>query len=93
MLRNNITEIAYNIQTTVDAKNNLPIDYKLTNQNDSKAMGDMLEELKASSGQMNSLSSTIKDSIPVQSLNSSGSGNRNHCCHTWSSIHQPGSKP
>lgn len=40
--RNNITEVAYNIQTTVDAKHNLPIDYKVTNENDSKAMGDML---------------------------------------------------
>jgi transposase len=36
--RNNITEVAYNIQTTVDAKNNLPIDYKVTNENDSKAI-------------------------------------------------------
>ncbi|MFZ0283135.1 MAG: hypothetical protein WAL29_15905 [Bacteroidales bacterium] len=34
MLRNNITEVAYNVQTTVDAKNNIPIDYKVTNQND-----------------------------------------------------------
>ena len=29
---NNITEVAYNVQTTVDAKNNLLIDYKVTNQ-------------------------------------------------------------
>jgi len=47
MLRNNITEIAYNLQTTVDSKNNLPIDYKLTNQNDSKAMGDMVRRAKS----------------------------------------------
>ncbi|MCU4156593.1 IS1182 family transposase [Carboxylicivirga sp. A043] len=40
--RNNITEVAYNVQTTVDAKHNLPIDYQVTNQNDSKAMGKML---------------------------------------------------
>jgi transposase len=40
--RNNITEVAYNVQTTVDAKHNLLIDYKVTNHNDSKAMGDML---------------------------------------------------
>jgi transposase len=44
--RNNITEVAYNIQTTVDAKNNLPIDYKVTNENDSKAMGKMLPRAK-----------------------------------------------
>jgi hypothetical protein len=47
MLRNNITEIAYNVQTTVDSKNNLPIDYKVTNQNDSKAMGDMVRRAKS----------------------------------------------
>lgn len=41
--RNNITEVAYSIQTVVDAKHNLPIDYLVTNQNDSKAMGEMLE--------------------------------------------------
>ncbi len=47
MLRNNITEVAYNIQSTVDAKNNIPIDYKVTNQNDSKAMGDMVRRAKS----------------------------------------------
>ncbi|MBE9481974.1 MAG: IS1182 family transposase, partial [Bacteroidetes bacterium] len=45
--RNNITEVAYNIQTTVDAKNNIPIDYKITNTNDSKAMGNMLQRAKS----------------------------------------------
>ncbi len=44
--RNNITEVAYNIQATVDAKHNLPIDYKVTNQNDSKAMGAMVRRAK-----------------------------------------------
>lgn len=47
MLRNNITEVAYNIQTTVDSKNNIPIDYKVTNQNDSKAMGNMVQRAKS----------------------------------------------
>lgn len=46
IMRNNITEVAYNIQTTVDAKNNIPIDYKVTNTNDSKAMGNMLQRAK-----------------------------------------------
>lgn len=45
--RNNITEVAYNVQTTVDAKHCLPIDYKVTNENDSKAMGSMLRRTKA----------------------------------------------
>jgi transposase len=45
--RNNITEVAYNVQTTVDAENNIPIDYKVTNENDSKAMGGMLKRAKA----------------------------------------------
>jgi transposase len=44
--RNNITEVAYNIQSTVDDKNNLAIDYKVTNENDSKAMGAMLRRAK-----------------------------------------------
>ena len=44
--RNNITEVAYNVQTVVDAKHNLPIDYKVTNQNDSKAMSGMLRRTK-----------------------------------------------
>ena len=45
--RNNITEVAYNIQTTVDAENNIPIDFKVTNTNDSKAMGNMLQRAKS----------------------------------------------
>ncbi len=45
--RNNITEVAYNIQTTVDANHYLPIDYKVTNNNDSKAMGEMLRRAKS----------------------------------------------
>lgn len=45
--RNNITEVAYSAQTTVDSKNNIPIDYKMTNQNDSKAMGGMLRRAKS----------------------------------------------
>ncbi|MEI6349431.1 MAG: IS1182 family transposase, partial [Bacteroidota bacterium] len=45
--RNNITEVAYNVQTTVDANQCLPIDYKVTNNNDSKAMGDMLRRAKS----------------------------------------------
>jgi transposase len=44
--RNNITEVAYNVQATVDAKYNLPIDFKVTNQNDSKAMGGMVRRAK-----------------------------------------------
>jgi len=47
VIRNNITEVAYNVQTTVDAKNNLLIDYKVTNTNDSKAMGNMLQRAKS----------------------------------------------
>lgn len=46
IIRNNITEVAYNVQTTVDAKHNLPVDYKVTNANDSKAMGNMLQRAK-----------------------------------------------
>lgn len=41
--RNGITEVAYNIQSTVDGKHCLPIHYEVTNENDSRAMGDVLE--------------------------------------------------
>jgi transposase len=47
IIRNNITEVAYNVQTTTDSKHNLPIDYKVTNTNDSKAMGNMLRRAKS----------------------------------------------
>ena len=47
VIRNNITEVAYNVQTMVDAEHNLPIDYKVTNQNDSKAMGNMVRRAKS----------------------------------------------
>eukprot|EP01029_Cantina_marsupialis_P001317 TRINITY_DN1109_c0_g1_i1.p1 TRINITY_DN1109_c0_g1~~TRINITY_DN1109_c0_g1_i1.p1 ORF type:complete len:519 (+),score=0.46 TRINITY_DN1109_c0_g1_i1:109-1665(+) len=46
-IRNNITEVAYNLQTTVDAEKNIPIDYKLTMNNDSKVMGNMLQRAKS----------------------------------------------
>ncbi len=44
--RNNITEVAYNVQSVTDAKHCIPIDYKVTNQNDSKAMGVMVRRSK-----------------------------------------------
>jgi len=47
IVRNNIAEVAYSVQTTVDAKNNIPIDYKVTNENDSKAMGNMVQRAKS----------------------------------------------
>jgi transposase len=47
IIRNNITEVAYNVQTTVDAKHCLLIDYKVTNHNDSKAMGNMVQRAKS----------------------------------------------
>lgn len=46
-IRGIITEVAYNVQTTVDAKNNIPIDFKVTNENDSKAMGNMVQRAKS----------------------------------------------
>ncbi len=44
--RNNITEVALSAQTTVDSKYNIPIDYKVTNQPDNKAMGGMARRAK-----------------------------------------------
>lgn len=42
VLRNTITEVAYNVQTTTDAKHCIPIDYLVTNNNDSRALGTMV---------------------------------------------------
>lgn len=47
IVRNNITEVVYNVQSTTDEKHNIPIDYKVTNHNDSKAMGNMLQRAKS----------------------------------------------
>jgi hypothetical protein len=46
IVRGTITEVCYTAQTTVDEKHKLLIDYKITNQNDKKAMGDMLKRAK-----------------------------------------------
>lgn len=47
IVRGTITEVCYTAQTTVDAKHKFLIDYKLTNQNDKKAMGMMLRRAKS----------------------------------------------
>jgi hypothetical protein len=47
MVRNNITEVAYNIQTTVDAQNKLLLDYRVTNENDKQAMLPMCRRVKS----------------------------------------------
>ena len=44
IVRNMITEVAYNLQSTVDAEHNIPVNYEITNENDSTAMGGMLEQ-------------------------------------------------
>ncbi len=53
MTRNNISEVAYTVQTTVDALHNIPIDFKVNNENDSKAMGGMLRRTKTILGHNN----------------------------------------
>jgi len=47
IIRGAITEVAYNVQSTVDAEHKLPIDYEVTNQNDSGAMGNMARRAKS----------------------------------------------
>lgn len=47
IVRGMITEVCYTAQTTVDEKNNILVDYKITNQNDKKAMGMMLRRAKS----------------------------------------------
>jgi hypothetical protein len=46
MIRGQITEVAYNAQSMVDAKHNLPIDYKALNTNDSKILPTMAQRAK-----------------------------------------------
>jgi hypothetical protein len=48
--RRNITEVVYNIQSTVDAEHCIPIDYQVTNHNDKKAMGAMVRRAKSIPG-------------------------------------------
>ena len=43
VIRGVVTEVCYNVQSTVDAKHNLPIDYEITNNNDKQAMTSMVE--------------------------------------------------
>ncbi|WP_439881002.1 IS1182 family transposase [Pontibacter sp. MBLB2868] len=47
IIRNTITEVAYNVQATVDAKHYLLLDYRVTNHNDRLAMGGMLRRAKS----------------------------------------------
>lgn len=46
IVRGNITEVVYNIQTTNDSKEKLFIDYEVTNKNDRNAMGFMTRRAK-----------------------------------------------
>ena len=43
IIRGVITEVCYNVQSSVDAENKIPIDYEVTNENDKKAMTSMVE--------------------------------------------------
>ncbi|MDT0678790.1 IS1182 family transposase [Zunongwangia sp. F117] len=47
IVRGTVTQVCYTAQTTVDARNKFLIDYKITNQNDKKAMGSMLRRAKS----------------------------------------------
>lgn len=47
IIRGAITEVAYNVQSTVDSSHKLPIDYEVTNENDSGAMGNMARRAKS----------------------------------------------
>lgn len=43
VIRGVVTEVCYNIQSTVDQKHKLPIDYQVTNNNDKRAMTSMVK--------------------------------------------------
>jgi transposase len=53
LIRNSITDVAYTVQTTVYAKHHLTLDYKVTSENDSKAIGPMLRRAKTILGHSN----------------------------------------
>jgi transposase len=46
-VRQRILEVCYNIQASVDDKNNLPIDFKTTNNNDTHALANMTARAKS----------------------------------------------
>jgi len=43
VVRGVVTEVCYNVQSTVDEKHKLPIDYEVSNSNDKRAMTPMVE--------------------------------------------------
>jgi len=53
MIRGQITEVAYNVQTTVDSKHNLVIDVKAINTNDKKMACEMGRRARAITGKKN----------------------------------------
>jgi len=53
MIRGQITEVAYNVQTTVDSKHNLIIDVKAINNNDKKMACEMGRRARAITGKKN----------------------------------------
>jgi len=46
-IRQNIIEVCYNIQASVDDKHNLPVDFKTTNNNDTHALANMAARTKS----------------------------------------------
>jgi len=46
VVRQNIIEVCYNVQSSVDDKHYLPIDFKTTNNNDAHALADMANRAK-----------------------------------------------
>jgi len=44
VIRGVVTEVCYNVQSTVDEKFKLPIDYQVTNNNDKRAMTSMVQD-------------------------------------------------
>ena len=43
IIRGVVTEVCYNVQSTVDAKNKIPIDYEVTNKNDKQALSSIVK--------------------------------------------------
>ncbi len=66
--RNNITEVAYNVQTTVDSAHMIPIDYKVTMKTTAKQWAICSTAVKASLATIILPPSTIKATIQAASF-------------------------
>lgn len=74
-LKMNIVEVAYNLQSAVDDKHNLIVDYKITNRNDARALAPMALSAKEALGL------TKEDGFTVLADKGYHTGEQMQACH------------